>query len=67
MAEARMREIGEQTGAGYEKARRELLAAVPLDRISDPDEIAGLVEFLCSPDGASFTGQTFDPNNGAWM
>jgi NAD(P)-dependent dehydrogenase (short-subunit alcohol dehydrogenase family) len=67
MAEARMRELGEQTGAGYEKARRELLAAVPLDRISDPDEIAGLVEFLCSPDGASFTGQTFDPNNGAWM
>jgi len=67
MAEDRMREIGEESGAGYAAARRELLAAVPLNRISDPDEIAGLVEFLCSPDGAAFTGQTFDPNNGAWM
>ena len=67
MAEDRMREIGEETGAGYEEARRELLAAVPLARITDPDEIAGLIEFLCTPDGASFTGQTFDPNNGAWM
>ena len=67
MAEDRMREIGEESGAGYAAARRELLAAVPLNRISHPDEIAGLVEFLCSPDGAAFTGQTFDPNNGAWM
>lgn len=67
MAEERMREIGEETGVGYDEARRDLLAAVPLGRITDADEIAGLVEFLCSPDGASFTGQTFDPNNGAWM
>ena len=27
----------------------------------------GLVAFLVSPDARSFTGQTFDPNNGAWM
>lgn len=67
MAEDRMRELGEETGAGYEAARRDLLAAVPLDRISDPDEIAGLIDFLCSPDGLAFTGQTLDPNNGAWM
>jgi NAD(P)-dependent dehydrogenase (short-subunit alcohol dehydrogenase family) len=67
MAEERMREIGEEMGAPYEDARRQLLEAVPLGRISDPEEIAGLVEFLCSPAAVSFTGQTFDPNNGAWM
>ena len=39
---------------------------VPLQRISEPDEIAGLVEFL-SLAGAVFTGQSLDPNNGAWM
>jgi NAD(P)-dependent dehydrogenase (short-subunit alcohol dehydrogenase family) len=40
---------------------------VPLQRISEPEEIAGLIEFLAGPDAVSFTGQTFDPNNGAWM
>ena len=30
-------------------------------------EIAGIVEFLASPAGAAFTGQSLDPNNGAWM
>jgi NAD(P)-dependent dehydrogenase (short-subunit alcohol dehydrogenase family) len=67
MAEDRMREIAASLGKPYEEARRELLAGVPLQRISEPDEIAGLVEFLAGPDGAPYTGQTFDPNNGAWM
>jgi len=67
MAEARMREIAAALGKSYDEARRELLAGVPLQRISEPEEIAGLIEFLAGPDGAPFTGQTFDPNNGAWM
>jgi NAD(P)-dependent dehydrogenase (short-subunit alcohol dehydrogenase family) len=67
MAEDRMREIAAASGKGYEETRRELLAGVPLQRISEPDEIAGLVTFLASGDGVGFTGQGFDPNNGAWM
>jgi NAD(P)-dependent dehydrogenase (short-subunit alcohol dehydrogenase family) len=67
MAVDRMTEIGEGMGKGYRDAKAELLAGVPLQRISEPDEIAGLVEFLCGPAGVSFTGQAFDPNNGAWM
>jgi NAD(P)-dependent dehydrogenase (short-subunit alcohol dehydrogenase family) len=67
MAEDRMREIAAAGGQPYEAARRELTAAVPLQRISEPDEIAGVVEFLASPAGAAFTGQSLDPNNGAWM
>jgi len=63
----RMTEIGESMGKGYPEAKAELLAGVPLGRSSEPDEIAGLVEFLCSPTAISFTGQAFDPNNGAWM
>ncbi len=67
MAADRMTEIGASLGKGYAEAKAELLAAVPLQRVSEPEEIAGLVEFLCSPEAVAFTGQAFDPNNGAWM
>jgi NAD(P)-dependent dehydrogenase (short-subunit alcohol dehydrogenase family) len=67
MAVERMTEIGAELGKGYLDVRRELLAGVPLRRISAPEEIAGLVAFLLSPAAAGFTGQAFDLNNGAWM
>jgi ketoreductase len=67
MAADRMGEIGAGLGKSYPEVRRELLAGVPLQRISEPEEIAGLVAFLLSPAAASFTGQALDPNNGAWM
>jgi NAD(P)-dependent dehydrogenase (short-subunit alcohol dehydrogenase family) len=67
MAVDRMSEIGAEQGRSYEEARRELLAGVPLQRISEPEEVAGLVAFLLSPAAVGFTGQAFDLNNGAWM
>ncbi len=67
MAVDRMTEIGAGEGRSYPEARRELLAGVPLGRISQPEEVAGLVAFLLSPAAAGFTGQAFDLNNGAWM
>ncbi|MDD9801525.1 MAG: SDR family NAD(P)-dependent oxidoreductase [Deltaproteobacteria bacterium] len=76
MAADRMREIGEAQARAQGRApdagsaaaaRAELIGALPLQRISQPEEIAALVEFLCSPGAAAFTGQAFDPNNGAWM
>jgi len=67
MAVDRMTEIGAGTGRSYPEVRRELLAGVPLARISAPEEVAGLVAFLLSPAAAGFTGQAFDLNNGAWM
>ena len=67
MAAERMTEIGAAQGLAYDQARRALLAAVPLGRISEPEEVAGLVAFLLSPAATAFTGQAFDLNNGAWM
>jgi len=67
MAIDRMTEIGSGQGKGYPDVRRELLAGVPLQRMSEPEEVAGLVAFLLSPAATGFTGQAFDPNNGAWM
>jgi len=76
MAADRMREMGEAQARAAGRApdaesaaaaRAELIGALPLQRISQPEEIAALVEFLCSPGAAAFTGQAFDPNNGVWM
>ena len=67
MAVERMTEIGAGQGKDYPETRRELLAGVPLGRISEPTEVAALVSYLLSPAAAGFTGQAFDLNNGAWM
>jgi NAD(P)-dependent dehydrogenase (short-subunit alcohol dehydrogenase family) len=67
MAIDRMTEIGAGQGKGYAEVRREQVAGVPLQRISEPEEVAGLVAFLLSPVATAFTGQAFDLNNGAWM
>lgn len=40
---------------------------VPLRRMSEPEEIAGTVAWLLSPDATGVTGQGVDHNNGAWM
>lgn len=42
-------------------------AELPLGRFGTPDEVAGVVSFLCSPDGALFVGQTLGPNSGDVM
>ena len=38
-----------------------------LGRMSEPEEIAGTVAWLLSPDATGVTGQGIDHNNGAWM
>lgn len=67
MAEDRMTELGQMEGRRYPEQRETLLADVPLQRITQPEEIGQLAVFLCSPGGAAFTGQAFDPNDGQWM
>ena len=44
--------------------RAGLLAQVPLGRLGRPSEVAALVAFLCSIDGAYITGQTMHVNGG---
>jgi NAD(P)-dependent dehydrogenase (short-subunit alcohol dehydrogenase family) len=67
MARRGMQDLAERQREPYEEVRANALAATPLDRISAPEEIAGVVAFLLSPDANSFTGQSIDPNNGSWM
>ncbi len=42
-------------------------AAIPLGRIGESWEVAGLVRFLCSESSAFITGQCVDINGGAWF
>lgn len=49
------------------EARRIALSAVPLGRMGRPEEIAGVVAWLLSPDAHGATGQGFDVNGGAYM
>lgn len=55
------------TGSTREDAYREAMKAVPLGRMTQPDEIAGTVAWLLSPDARGVTGQAIDHNGGAWM
>ena len=42
-------------------------AQIPLGRLGMPDDIAGVVAFLCSPDASYMTGSVVDVNGGVRM
>ena len=42
------------------------MTQVPLGRMSEPEDIAGTVAWLLSPDARGVTGQAVDQNGGAW-
>ena len=56
MARSGMQGIAKAMGTTYDEARRVAINAVPLRRISEPQEVAGLVSFFLGPDARSITG-----------
>jgi NAD(P)-dependent dehydrogenase (short-subunit alcohol dehydrogenase family) len=50
-----------------DEAHRIAMQAVPLGRMSEPEDVAGLVAWLISPDARGVTGQGLDMNGGAFM
>jgi NAD(P)-dependent dehydrogenase (short-subunit alcohol dehydrogenase family) len=58
--------IAKATGVTRDAAHREAMSAVPLGRMSQPQEIAGTVAWLLSDDARGVTGQAIDQNGGAW-
>ena len=59
--------LDEWEGMTREEAFAEAMREVPLRRMSRPEEIAGTVAWLLSPDAVGVTGQAIDHNNGAFM
>jgi NAD(P)-dependent dehydrogenase (short-subunit alcohol dehydrogenase family) len=66
MAEQGIRALVDATGMTREEAIADVLKVVPLGRMGRPEEIAGTVRWLLSPDAGYVTGQAIDVNGGAW-
>jgi len=67
MARAGIQKLADRAGQRYDAAFDEQMGYVPLNRISQPDEIAHMVRFLFSNEQTSMTGQGIDINNGSYM
>lgn len=67
MAKAGIQMLADKTGDEYQKMFDFQMSLVPLQRISQPTEIAAFVKFLLSGEQNSITGQGLDINNGSYM
>ncbi len=67
MARQGLDAFAQGAGKSYDEVFQEQMAQVPLGKMSEPEEIAELIAFLCSEAQCSITGQTLDVNNGALM
>lgn len=59
--EARLR------GTGPDEVVRDYLKDTPLGRLETPEDVAGVVAFLCGPDADFITGEAIEVNGGAWI
>lgn len=57
----------DMTEAISEAAKEKLLSQIPLGRIGQADDIAGMVQFLASDEAGYITGQTFTVDGGITM
>ncbi len=67
MAGLGMRETAEAMGISKEEFRRQAIAAVPIQRMLDPKEIADLVVYLASDASSGMTGQAINLCGGQVM
>lgn len=44
-----------------------LIRQIPAGRLGQPEEVAAMVAWLCSPENAFVTGEIIDVNGGLWM
>jgi len=58
---------GHALGIAPEESLARMLDRIPLGRIETPDDVAGAVSFLCSPDAAYITGQALNVDGGMEM
>jgi 3-oxoacyl-[acyl-carrier protein] reductase len=54
--DAIIRNKAEKSGKTYDEIKNEMIAEVPVGRISEPAEVAAIVAFLASPAAGYITG-----------
>lgn len=57
----------EMTGKLADKVREELLSRIPMGRLGEPEDVAGVVTFLASPQARYITGQVICVDGGMVM
>lgn len=67
MATQGMTQGAAATGVSFDDFRRQALAAVPIQRIIQPDEVARLARVLASPEASAITGQAYNICGGQTM
>ena len=67
MARLAFSQDSQARGVSEADAQRDAMAAVPLGRMLDPSEVAGMVAFLASPAAAHITGQAYNICGGQIM
>ncbi len=67
MAATGMQAMADAMHVEFDAARRHALAAVPLGRILEPEEIGATVAWLCSPGARGLTGQAISHCGGQVM
>jgi len=59
--------MAEAIGVTRTEAHQIAMKQVPVGRMSQPEDVAGVVHWLMSSDAIGVTGQGIDINGGAWM
>jgi NAD(P)-dependent dehydrogenase (short-subunit alcohol dehydrogenase family) len=59
--------MAEGMGISHDEAYAEAMKAVPMGKMSEPEEIANVVVWLASSNARGITGQALNVNNGAFM
>ncbi|MCB0762240.1 MAG: SDR family oxidoreductase [Flavobacteriales bacterium] len=67
MARAGIQLLADRSGATFDACLEQQMSYVPTGKMSTPDEVGRLVTFLLTNQETSFTGNTFDINNGSFM
>ncbi len=67
MAREGLEGMAQAMGISFDEARAMALKDVPMGRMSEPRDIAGMVAWLVSHDARGVTGQSLDMNGGAIM